>query len=59
MPMNMKQLCSGVAGVVPVEDVSGKILRVSDQNGVSPLYIMLEIHRSGREPLIGMFSCVC
>ena len=24
--------------------------RVSDQNGVSPLYIMLEIHHSGREP---------
>ena len=23
--------------------------RVSDQNGVSPLYIMLEIHHSGRE----------
>ena len=28
------------------------IWRVSDQNGVSPLYIMLEIHHSGREPLI-------
>ena len=24
--------------------------RVSDQNGVSLLYIMLEIHHSGREP---------
>ena len=24
--------------------------RVSDQNGTSPLYIMLEIHHSGREP---------
>ena len=24
--------------------------RVSDQNGVSPLYIMLEIHHSGQEP---------
>ena len=24
--------------------------RVPDQNGVSPLYIMLEIHHSGREP---------
>ena len=23
---------------------------VSDQNGVSPLYIMLEIHHSGQEP---------
>ena len=26
------------------------ISRVSDQNGVSLLYIMLEIHHSGREP---------
>ena len=26
------------------------ISRVSDQNGLSPLYIMLEIHHSGREP---------
>ena len=26
------------------------ILRVSDHNGVSPLYIMLEIHHSGWEP---------
>ena len=25
-------------------------LRVSDQNGVSSLYIMLKIHHSGREP---------
>ena len=31
------------------------ILRVSDQNGVSLLYIMLEIHHSGREPSI---SCL-
>ena len=28
------------------------ISRVSDQNGVSLLYIMLEVHHSGREPLI-------
>ena len=28
------------------------ISRVSDQNGVSPLRIMLEIHHSGREPSI-------
>ena len=28
------------------------ISRVSGQNGVSLLYIMLEIHHSGREPLI-------
>ena len=26
------------------------ISRVSDHNGVSPLYLMLEIHHSGREP---------
>ena len=32
-------------------------LRVSDQNGVSVLYIMLEIHHSGREPLIFSFHC--
>ena len=30
--------------------VQSYILRVSDQNGVSLLYIMLEIHHSGREP---------
>ena len=28
------------------------ILRVPDQNGVFPLYIMLEIHHSGWEPSI-------
>ena len=28
------------------------ISRVSDQNGVSLLYIMLEVHHSGREPSI-------
>ena len=28
------------------------ITRVSDQNGVSLLYIMLEIHHSGQEPSI-------
>ena len=26
--------------------------KVSDQNGISLLYIMLEIHHSGREPLL-------
>ena len=30
----------------------GNISRVSDQNGVSLLYIMLEIYHSGREPSI-------
>ena len=29
-----------------------KILRVPDQNGVSLLYIMFEIHHSGQEPSI-------
>ena len=33
--------------------------RVSNQNGVSPLYIMLEIHHSGREPSNCAFSCFC
>ena len=33
--------------------LSGHLIsRVSNQNGVSPLYIMLEIHHSGREPSI-------
>ena len=32
--------------------ISSMISRVSNQNGVSLLYIMLEIHHSGREPLI-------
>ena len=36
-------------------DLELYILRVSDQNGVSLLYIMHEIHHSGREPLI----CKC
>ena len=30
----------------------GNISRVSNQNGVSPLYIMLEIHHPGWEPSI-------
>ena len=30
----------------------GTILRVSDQNGVSLLYIMLDIHHSGRDLLV-------
>ena len=36
------------------------ILRVSAQNGVSPLYIMLEIHHSGWEPLdlTDQYHCV-
>ena len=32
------------------------ISRVSDQNGVSHLYNMLEIYHSGPEPLIYMFD---
>ena len=39
------------------------ISRVSDQNGVSLLYIMLEIHHSGQEPSIythtDTHTCVC
>ena len=31
-------------------ETSSLFSRVSDQNGVSPLYIMLEIHHSGWEP---------
>ena len=37
------------------------ISSVSDQNGVSPLYIMLEIHHSGREPsniYIYIYICI-
>ena len=32
--------------------VASYISRVPDHNGISPLYIMLEIHHSGQEPLI-------
>ena len=54
LPFSVSYFCHSVNGI------SGQrrdlyihcILRVSDQNGVSPLYIMLEIHHSGREPLI-------
>ena len=38
--------------VVALWVASLHISRVSDQNGVSLLYIMLEIHHHGREPLI-------
>ena len=43
-------LCSSIDWSVYI-DVTN-ISRVSDQNGVSLLYIMLEIHHSGREPSI-------
>ena len=33
------------------------ILRVSDQNGVSEVCCMVEIHHSGREP--SNYICVC
>ena len=36
---------------------TGTISRVSDQNGVSPLYIILEIHHSCMEPSV--CSCYC
>ena len=35
------------------------ISRVPNQNGVSPLYIMLEIHHSGPEPLICVRMHIC
>ena len=35
------------------------ISRVSNQNGVSLLYIMLEIHHSGREPSNLCKSYIC
>ena len=34
------------------------ILRVSDQNGISLLYIMFEIHHSGQEPLICVLNSI-
>ena len=40
------------AFVSSLSSASDTILRVSNQNGVSLLYIMLEIHHSGREPSI-------
>ena len=33
-----------------VREIEKNISRVQDQNGISLLYIMLEIHHSGREP---------
>ena len=36
--------------------------RIQDQNGISQLYDMLEIHHSGSEPsnyYICVFECVC
>ena len=43
-------------GALP-QGIEATISRVSDQNGVSPLYIMLEIHHSGQEPSIYGASC--
>ena len=48
----------------PTADQVGTILRVPNQNGVSVLYIMLEIHHSDQEPSISscpaMFcTCLC
>ena len=36
---------------------SDMILRVSDQNGVSRLYIIVEIHHSGQKASICLWSC--
>ena len=41
-----------IEGFQPEWYISTMISRVFDQNGVSLLYIMLEIHHSGREPSI-------
>ena len=35
------------------------ISRISNQNGVSLLYFMLQIHHSGREPSIWSVKCFC
>ena len=51
-----------VSSVIINSDINsclGKcISRVADQNGVSLLYIILEIHHSGREPQIYIDVCV-
>ena len=39
-----------ISQVTHCDDNDDCISRVPDQNGVSLLYIMLEIHHSGREP---------
>ena len=44
--------CEKFEGSQPEWCISSMISRVSDQNGVSLLYIMLGIHHSGREPSI-------
>ena len=46
---------------MPISSLSFSVTssRVSDQNGVSPLYIMLEIHHSGREPSICTQNIPC
>ena len=54
---------SSILTLIPVEAIlltvklcQSHILRVSDQSGVSLLYIMLEIHHPGRKPLICMLD---
>ena len=44
--------CVHIEGFQPEWYISTMILRVSNQNGVSLLYIMLEIHHYGQEPTI-------
>ena len=46
------------SGQVILANMQTHISRVSDQNGASPLYIMLEIHHSGQEPSI-CTPCTC
>ena len=45
-------VCQHSSGCGIVSGAEGCISRVADLNGVSPLYIMLEIHHSGQEPSI-------
>ena len=55
-------LCTGMNMYTCVSCVAyacGFISRVVDQNGVSGLYHILEIHHSGREPSIWTFMYIC
>ena len=52
VPSNGHATYAGVRHQVLLQALTHSISRVSVQNGVSLLYIMLEIHHSGREPSI-------
>ena len=47
---HLKFMHSYIEGSRQERCISSMILRVSNKNGVSLLYVMLEIHHSGREP---------